>query len=142
VSSPGWSHRSGYVILCARLLSSDNRSTRSALPFVLDIAERMLKHTDEAIAITMEWVSKNPKDARQVAVVEPDQQGFWSAKGLGRGSYDIVIRGMVSRLDADGRCHSIWGRKVDIPFTRFSRDSFVRFLENCLEWCPLWRKKP
>jgi hypothetical protein len=66
----------------------------------MDIAEHMLKATDEAIALTMDWASKHPKDAWQVVVLAADEQGAWATNGLPPGSYDVVIRGIVSRLNA------------------------------------------
>ena len=67
----------------------------------LEIATKMLKYEDEAIAGTLDWIAKHLKEAWLVVMVTPDEQGSWAVKGLLPGSYDIVIRGTVSRLDAD-----------------------------------------
>jgi hypothetical protein len=55
---------------------------------------------DDAIAATVDWVAKNPKEGWQVIVITPDEQGLWSADGLRPGSCDVLVRGIVSRLDA------------------------------------------
>jgi hypothetical protein len=67
----------------------------------LEIATRSLRYEDESIAATLDWAAKHPKDAWQVLVITPDEQGLWEAKGLWPGSYEIVVRGRVSRMDAD-----------------------------------------
>ncbi len=73
----------------------------------MNLAEHMLNATDEALASVVDWASKHPKDAWQVVIVEPDQEGYWSVSGLKPGSYNVVVRGTVSRLDAN------WGYSFD-----------------------------
>jgi hypothetical protein len=74
----------------------------------VEIATRTLRYEDESIAATLDWAAKHPKDAWQVLVITPDEQGLWEAKGLWPGSYEIVVRGKVSRMDAD------WVFSVDL----------------------------
>lgn len=73
-----------------------------------NIAEHALKDEDDAIAATLEWLAKHPKQSWQVVQTTSDEQGFWQLTGLRPGSYEVVIRGAVSRLDAD------WVADVDL----------------------------
>jgi len=92
----------------------------------LEIAERSIKYADEAIASTVEWAAKHPKDAWQVMALTPDEQGTWAAEKLKPGSYDIVVRGIVSHLDA------VWFFTTDLePGQTYSLQSQPRF------FCPL-----
>lgn len=65
------------------------------------IADRVLSDEDAALADLNKWVARHPNDAWQAVIVAPDEQGRWEADGLHPGSYRIVIRGTVSKLDAD-----------------------------------------
>jgi hypothetical protein len=71
-------------------------------------AERSLKHADEAIAAVMDWKAKHPKDEWQVRVVIPDEQGRWTSGPLEPGTYQVIARGIVSRLDSD------WEYEIDV----------------------------
>src|SRR5260370_1060321 len=68
----------------------------------------MLSDEDAALADLNKWVAKHPKDAWEAVIVTADEQGRWAADGLRPGSYRIVIRGTVSKLDAD------WGYILDL----------------------------
>jgi hypothetical protein len=65
----------------------------------LEISERSMKYLDQAVAETVAWAAKHPKDAWTLSVIEPDEQGSWAAR-VRPGSYDVVVRGVISRLDA------------------------------------------
>jgi hypothetical protein len=75
---------------------------------VFQAEAHLLELEDDAIAATMDWVRQHHKEAWQVLVVTPDEQGLWTADGLLPGSYEIIIRGRLSRQDA------LWVFSVDL----------------------------
>jgi hypothetical protein len=98
----GGRFRYGYIKLVERdkvLMAKDKHSQSDERAF--EIATRSLRYEDESIVATLDWAAKHPKDAWQVLVITPDEQGLWEAYGLWPGSYEIVVRGNVSRMDAD-----------------------------------------
>ena len=89
----------------------------------LEIAERSLRCTDLALAETLDWANKHPKDAWQVSVITPAENGSWTAN-VKPGSYEVIIRGIVSQLDAE------WFHSYDIePETTYSLESQPRFFQ-------------
>ena len=88
----------------------------------LEMAERSIKYVDQALAETVDWASKHPKDAWTLLVITPDEQGAWTAHGLKPGSYDVIVRGMVSQLDA------AWFFDYDVePEKTYSLENQPRF---------------
>jgi hypothetical protein len=45
----------------------------------LEISERSIKYADQALAETVDWAAKHPKDAWTLSVIAPDEQGSWAA---------------------------------------------------------------
>ena len=93
-----FSFRSWQLVLNDKVLQGKEKTPPNADP-TLEIAERSLRYTDLAIAETIDWSAEHPKDDWQVLVITPDEQGSWAAN-VKPGSYEVVIRGVVSKLDA------------------------------------------
>ena len=55
---------------------------------------------DAAVAKTMAWAQRHPRDDWQSRVVAADQSGHWSAPGLRSGHYILVIRASLGHVDA------------------------------------------
>ena len=55
---------------------------------------------DAAVAKTMAWAQKHPRDDWQTRVVAADESGHWSALGLHSGHYVLVIRASLGSVDA------------------------------------------
>jgi hypothetical protein len=88
----------------------------------IKIAEHALKDEDEAVTQAQDWIAKHPSEAWQLSIITPDEQGLWTADGLRPGSYEIIVRGVVSRMDAD------WNFSYDLePGKVYSLESPPRF---------------
>jgi hypothetical protein len=86
-----------------------------AIERAIAIARHSLQAEDQAIAYTLDWVNKNPKQSWEVVTVVPNEQGKWNAPVLRPGVYQVVIRGLVSQQDADwvGENALRWEEKHD-----------------------------